>query len=95
MTLKILQDVYTWVKRHAESRHRLRPLPPGVRDELLGMLATWTDLECQLRTAPSKVLFASDASQTLAGIARADLALDGAVLLWSMHTQALPVGGRS
>eukprot|EP00971_Amphidinium_carterae_P294073 5838940-Amphidinium_carterae.1 len=57
-----------WISRSSSRKYRLRPLPPSVRDELLGLIALWPDLECSLRAAPCPTLFASDASQSLAGV---------------------------
>eukprot|EP00971_Amphidinium_carterae_P198427 3938212-Amphidinium_carterae.2 len=92
MALSVLQDVYVWVRKHVDSRHRLRPLPASVRDELLGMLALWPDLECQLRTPPSSKIYASDASQSLAGVVCADMDLQEAVLMWSLRTSGVAKG---
>eukprot|EP00971_Amphidinium_carterae_P265941 5275636-Amphidinium_carterae.1 len=92
LALSVFQDVYTWITRSSHHRHRLRPLPPSVRDELLGMIALWPDLECSLRTAPCPVLFASDASQHLAGVVRSTLSLHEAVLTWSFRPTGVQKG---
>eukprot|EP00971_Amphidinium_carterae_P236641 4696746-Amphidinium_carterae.2 len=92
MALSIFQEIYSWMKRCAHQRHRLRPLPRVVHDELVGMLALWTELECPLKSAPAPVLFASDASGSLGGVVKTQLSLDEAVLLWSLRSTAVAKG---
>eukprot|EP00971_Amphidinium_carterae_P352884 6492761-Amphidinium_carterae.3 len=92
MSLSLFQDVYPWLAKHRELRFRLRPLPQIIRDEFLGMLGIWTDLECYLRSAPADTLFASDASDELGAVVSTPLSLHEAVLAWSLRSNAVAKG---
>eukprot|EP00971_Amphidinium_carterae_P009188 181158-Amphidinium_carterae.1 len=84
--LCVLHETYRWLERGAEALHTPRQLPDCVRQELQGFVMLFPLLRADLSSCICPVLYATDATQEIGAVIRAEMCVEDAVFAWTRRS---------